>query len=66
MNWLEEWAKLEVIGMWIVIGLLSLVVLPLIVWLVVSGIKYLYKSHSKKYVWNYRKHEYVKKEDFDI
>lgn len=66
MNWVEEWAKLKVIGMWIGIGLVSLVVLGFIVWLAVSGIKYLYKSHSKKYVWDFRKNEYVKKEDFDI
>lgn len=66
MNWVEEWAKLKVIGMWVGIGLVSLIVLGFIVWLAVSGIKYLYKSHSKKYVWDFRKNEYVKKEDFDI
>ena len=65
MNWVDIWAKWQVIGMWVGIGLVSLVVLAFIVWLAVSAIKYLYKSHSKKYVWDYYNHEYVKKEDFN-
>ena len=63
MNWLEEWAKLEVIGRWIGIGLAALIALAFVVWLAIFLIKWEYKKHSKKYVWDCSKGNYVKKED---
>lgn len=64
MNWLEEWAKIKVIGFWVFIGIVSLIALAFIVWLSVYFIKQTYKKHSKKYVWDCIRNDYVRKEDF--
>ena len=64
MNWVEQWAKLKVIGMWVGLGIISLIVLAVVVWLSVSFIKQTYKKHSKKYVWDCIRNDYVRKEDF--
>lgn len=63
MNWLEEWAKFEVICKLIGIGLACLLLLAFVVWLAVFLIKWEYKKRSKKYKWDCIKNDYVKKED---
>lgn len=64
MNWVEEWAKLNVIAIWIIVGIISLIALVFVVWFVIRFITQTYKKHSKKYVWNTWLNDYVKKEDF--
>lgn len=64
MNWVEQWAKLKVIGMWVGLGIISLIVLAVVVCISVYFIKQTYKKHSKKYVWDCIRNDYVRKEDF--
>lgn len=62
MNWLNEWAKWKVITMYIGLGLLALLFLIFIIYAIVIGISYLYKSHSKKYEYNPLLNDYVRKD----
>lgn len=52
MNWVNEWAKLEVIGKYIALGLLGLVLAIVIIYGLYKWISDVYKSHSKKYEYN--------------
>ena len=63
MNWLQEWAKIEVIMTYIGLGVLALVIFITSIILLIKGIKYLYKSYSKKYEWDCVRGKYVKKEE---
>lgn len=65
MNWLEEWAKLKVIGMWVGIGFVALIVLAVFAWILVHFIKEAYKSRSKKCEWDCVQNKWVRKEDSD-
>lgn len=65
MNWVEEWAKFEVIGKWVGLGILALAALALIVYVIVINVQWAYKKHSKKYAWDCVRGKYVKKEDFE-
>lgn len=63
MNWLNEWAKWQVISFWVGIGLVAFAILCYGIYWAVIGISYFYKSHSKKYEWNCLINEYEKKEN---
>ena len=66
MNWIETWAKMKVIGGWVILGIFATIALVIIFKLSVYGIKQTYKRHSKKYVWSPSKGDYVKKEDEEL
>jgi len=63
MNWLNEWAKWQVISMYIGLGILALCILIFIIYAIVIGISFFYKSHSKKYEYNALLNDYVKKDN---
>ena len=63
MTWLEKWAEMQVIGFYIGLIALALILIAIVIYFIVKGIKHLYKSHSKKYEWNCEINDYVKKEE---
>ena len=65
MNWINEWAKWQVIFTYIGLGFLALAILTFAIWFILILISDFYKSHSKKYEWDCRLNEYVKKEDLE-
>lgn len=61
MSWLDMWAEWELICMWIGLGIIAVLLTILIVYWLIKGIAYFYKSHSKKYEYNCVLREYVKR-----
>lgn len=61
MDWLDMWAKWELICQWIVLGIAAVLLTIIIVYWLIKGITYFYKSHSKKYEYDYVLRKYVKR-----
>lgn len=61
MNWLELWAKIEVILEFVGLGILALCILAFIINALVVFIRYEYRKHSKKYEYDPFKNDYVRK-----